>query len=713
PVLTPGSIVENTSTNCAGYNPSTISSIQNPSGGTIQWQKAEDCSAANPTWINIVGENTATFNPPSLLVSTCYRRMAFDSCNTVYSNITTFNINPDPSINIVADSDSVCFGKTLNITKTVIGGEGICNIQWQINKVSSSQSSTAWKNTSVSDALAFSFDNPGNDSTFYFRARVDCINSSCNIATSNVLSIVFHPDLSISVPFTDSTICAGANVSISSSGCKGDILWSSGQTSAQINVVPTENTTYTVNCKNSCDAISKSVNITVVPGIEAPNISTSQLNYCFGETIKITATNCVGKVIWSNGIQGASIEITANESFSISASCFDQKCQSPQSQTLNIKVYPVLTPGSIVSNTSTNCAGFNPLTIASVQNPSGGTIQWQKAEDCSAANPTWVNISGENIATFNPPALLVSTCYRRMAFDSCNTVYSNITTFSINPDPSISIVADTDSVCFGNTLNLTKTVIGGEGTCNIQWQINKVSSSQSSTAWKNISVSDALAFSFDNPGNDSTFYFRARVDCSNSSCNIATSNVVSAVFHPQLSISVPFTDSTICAGASVSISSSGCKSQILWSTGETSAQINVAPIENTTYTVTCKNSCDAVSESVNITVVSGIEAPNIATSQLNYCFGEIITLNASNCSGDIIWNNGMKGASIEITANNNFSISAKCQTSECQSPQSQTLNIKVYPVLAPGSIEENTSTNCAGFNPLTIASIQNPSGGTI
>ncbi|MCP9769335.1 hypothetical protein EGI22_15595, partial [Lacihabitans sp. LS3-19] len=705
--------VENTSTNCAGYNPSTISSIQNPSGGTIQWQKAEDCSAANPTWINIVGENTATFNPPSLLVSTCYRRMAFDSCNTVYSNITTFNINPDPSINIVADSDSVCFGKTLNITKTVIGGEGICNIQWQINKVSSSQSSTAWKNTSVSDALAFSFDNPGNDSTFYFRARVDCINSSCNIATSNVLSIVFHPDLSISVPFTDSTICAGANVSISSSGCKGDILWSSGQTSAQINVVPTENTTYTVNCKNSCDAISKSVNITVVPGIEAPNISTSQLNYCFGETIKITATNCVGKVIWSNGIQGASIEITANESFSISASCFDQKCQSPQSQTLNIKVYPVLTPGSIVSNTSTNCAGFNPLTIASVQNPSGGTIQWQKAEDCSAANPTWVNISGENIATFNPPALLVSTCYRRMAFDSCNTVYSNITTFSINPDPSISIVADTDSVCFGNTLNLTKTVIGGEGTCNIQWQINKVSSSQSSTAWKNISVSDALAFSFDNPGNDSTFHFRARVDCIISSCNIATSNVVSAVFHPQLSISVPFADSTICAGANVSILISGCKGEILWSTGQTSAQINVAPTENTTYIVSCKNSCDAVSKSVNITVVPGIEAPNISTSQLNYCFGEIITLNASNCSGDIIWNNGMKGASIEITANNNFSISAKCQTSECQSPQSQTLNIKVYPVLAPGSIEENTSTNCAGFNPLTIASIQNPSGGTI
>ncbi|MCP9769338.1 hypothetical protein EGI22_15610, partial [Lacihabitans sp. LS3-19] len=379
--------------------------------------------------------------------------------------------------------------------------------------------------------------------------------------------------------------------------------------SAQINVAPIENTTYTVTCKNSCDAISKSVNITVVPGIDAPNISTSKLNYCFGETITIAATNCVGNVIWSNGMIGANIEISASTNFSISAKCQTTECQSPQSQTLNIKVYPVLTPGSIAENTSTNCAGFNPLTIASIQNPSGGMIQWQKAEDCSAANPTWVNISGENTATFNPPALLVSTCYRRMAFDSCNSVYSNITTFNINPDPSITIMADTDSVCFGNTLNLTKTVIGGEGICDIQWQINKTSSSQSSTNWKNISVSDALAFNFNNPGNDSTFYFRARVDCINSSCNIATSNVVSAVFHPQLSISVPFSDSTICAGANVNILSSSCKGEILWSSGETSAQINVSPTENTTYTVTCKNSCDAVSESVNIKVVPGIEGP--------------------------------------------------------------------------------------------------------
>ncbi|MCP9769222.1 hypothetical protein EGI22_15000, partial [Lacihabitans sp. LS3-19] len=169
-----------------------------------------------------------------------------------------------------ADTDSVCFGNTLNLTKTVIGGEGICDIQWQINKTSSSQSSTNWKNISVSDALAFNFNNPGNDSTFYFRARVDCINSSCNIATSNVVSAVFHPQLSISVPFSDSTICAGANVNILSSSCKGEILWSSGETSAQINVSPTENTTYTVTCKNSCDAVSESVNIKVVPGIEGP-----------------------------------------------------------------------------------------------------------------------------------------------------------------------------------------------------------------------------------------------------------------------------------------------------------------------------------------------------------------------------------------------------------------------------------------------------------
>jgi hypothetical protein len=516
---------------------------------------------------------------------------------------------PDPVITVSADKFNLCFGQKLVLNKSVIGGEGICNIQWQINKVSGAVSSTFWQNLSVTDALEFQNTNTGLDSTFYFRAWIDCQNSSCNISTSNVVSAIFHPELVLNTAFTDSTICSGTSITLSSTGCKGQILWSNGQTLAQITVAPSESTIYTVFCKNVCQEVSKSFNISVVAGIPAPSLIISKTKFCNAENIQITASNCTGQVIWSNGSSGHQLEIMATESFSISAHCVSQNCQSPESQILHVFVYPILSPGTISSSSSKNCSGFNPPTINSLTSPSGGNIQWQKSENCTSENPTWADISGEADLTYNPPALITSTCFRRKTSDSCQTVYSNSIFFEIVPDPVITVSADKSNVCFGQKLVLNKSVIGGEGICNIQWQINKVSGAVSSTFWQNLSVTDALEFQNTNTGVDSIFYFRARIDCQNSSCNIATSNVVSAIFHPEMVLNTAFTDSTICAGTSITLTSTSCKGQILWSNGQPLAQITVAPSESTIYTIFCKNDCQEVSKSFNISVVAGIDKP--------------------------------------------------------------------------------------------------------
>jgi hypothetical protein len=94
--------------------------------------------------------------------------MLSDSCQTVYSNSTFFEIVPDPVISITADKTEVCFGQKLTLNKTVTGGEGICNIQWQINKVSAAVSSSFWRNLSVSDVLEFTNSNAGIGHKYQF-----------------------------------------------------------------------------------------------------------------------------------------------------------------------------------------------------------------------------------------------------------------------------------------------------------------------------------------------------------------------------------------------------------------------------------------------------------------------------------------------------------------------------------------------------------------
>ncbi|MBK9934432.1 MAG: hypothetical protein IPP05_09860 [Cytophagaceae bacterium] len=713
PQIIAGTIQDYTQTNCAGFNPATINSLVNPSGGTIQWQMAENCSASEPSWVNISGANGLTFNPSALNTTTCFRRMVFDSCQTVFSNVVTFHIVPDPVVSVSADLNEVCFGNSVLLTKTVIGGQVTCPVQWQINKISGSVSSTFWQNYALSDSLEIPNLNVGNDSIWYFRARVDCENSSCNLAVSEAVPVVFHPELILETNFSDSTICAGSSILLTASACNASLKWSTGETSSSITISPVSSGPVKVSCKNTCDSVSKTFNINVVPGISAPNITVNKTRFCFGDTISISANGCEGQVVWSNNMTGNNLRLSAESSFSISAHCASQDCSSPESQTVNITVLPQIIAGTIQDYTQSNCAGFNPATINSLTDRSGGTIQWQMAENCSVSEPNWENISGANSLTFNPSALNTTTCFRRMVFDSCQTVFSNVVTYNIVPDPVVSVSTDLAEVCFGNSVLLSKTIIGGQGNCPVQWQINKVSGSASSTFWQNYALEDSLEIPNQNLGNDSTWYFRARVDCENSSCNLAVSEAVLVVFHPKLSLETNFSDSTICAGSSIILTANGCKASLKWSTGETSSTVMLSPENSKIITVSCKNSCDSISKTFNINVVPGISAPNITVNKTRFCFGDTISISATGCEGQVVWNNNMTGNNLRLPANSSFNISAHCISQDCSSPESQTVNITVLPQIIAGTIQDYTQTNCAGFNPATINSLVNPSGGTI
>ncbi|MCP9754998.1 hypothetical protein EGI26_07510, partial [Lacihabitans sp. CCS-44] len=167
-------------------------------------------------------------------------------------------------------------------------------------------------------------------------------------------------------------------------------------------------------------------------------------------------------------------------------------------------------------------------------------------------------------------------------------------------------------------------------------------------------------------------------------------------FHPQLVLNTAFADSTICSGSSIILSSSGCKANILWSTGETSAQISVSPNVNTTYTVSCKNACDEISKNVNIQVVAGIEKP-LNTTPESFLSPNILVFSATG--QNLKWYSSASSSVfltqapvINIPGDYNFWVTQTIGI--CESPRLE-IHSKLFPALQISS-QPNGITNCFG-----------------
>lgn len=113
----------------------------------------------------------------------------------------------------------------------------------------------------------------------------------------------------------------------------------------------------------------------------------------------------------------------------------------------------------------------------------------------------------------------------------------------------------------------------------------------------------------------------------------------------ELPIAEAGNDQTICEGDTVTLSASG-GNQYLWSTGETTASISVAPTSDTAYTVeVTTNGCSSIDD-VNVFVNP---LPNITVSNdVTIMDGETTTLTVSG-SDNYLWSTGETTESIDVT----------------------------------------------------------------
>jgi hypothetical protein len=259
-------------------------------------------------------------------------------------------------------------------------------------------------------------------------------------------------------------------------------------------------------------------------------------------------------------------------------------CAQPNSNAVTVVVNPDATV-SITANNPEVCVGGSALLTANVTGGSTQrTLQWQSGT--SASGP-WTDIGGQTSSTYAPPTGSTGTFYYRIQVNDplsdCAQPASNVITFTVNPDASISVDEDL-VVCIDGIATLTSTLTGSSSSATVQWQ----SSASASGPWSDISGATSSLYSAPTTAIGVTYY-RARVIDVVSGCDQAISNSVSVTVEEDAEITASANNSEVCIDGSVILTAATTGGSgeltIQWQDGPgvTGPWTDIAGETNTTY----------------------------------------------------------------------------------------------------------------------------------
>lgn len=157
---------------------------------------------------------------------------------------------------------------------------------------------------------------------------------------------------------------------------------------------------------------------------------------------------------------------------------------------------------------------------------------------------------------------------------------------------------------------------------------------------------------------------------------VATSNIIAVdVVTPASPIVISSSGSSLCGGNST-LSLNATYEDYLWSTGETTATIDVSNSGVYNVTVTDNNNCEAISNSFNL---SDTPEPQILTGGgTNFCEGDIVTLTVDGVFDTYNWSTGETTNAIQVTTSNTYSVSVD-DGNGCNSSIAETINFNIVP----------------------------------
>ena len=496
------------------------------------------------------------------------------------ANITiTVNVTPAIVLSASASPSTICAGGVVNLTAS-----GATNYGWGPGSLPASA------NITVSPS----------SNTIY---TVTGTTNGCVAQKTVAVNVISAPSVSIST--TSSSICAGNCVTLTASGASS-YTWSNLSTGPSVVVCPTITNTYTVIGSNGSCFGSATIPITV-GNVPVLNIAASANTICTGSSVSLTGGGAT-TYSWSTGSTSQNISVSPPTTTVYTLYGFNGTCSTSINYTVT-----VISGGTIniTASSPSICAGYTVGLLAT-----------------GAPNFTWQ----PNGTVINPliDTPLTTTTYT--AFANNSGCASNATiTIVVVPLPVITLTANPQTICAGNTTTLT-----AGGGVTYSWVPSLVGGS-TFTANPTVNTSYTVVG------------FAA-----NGCPNYATTNV-SVV--PAPSIVASSTSPSVCLGSSTTLSATGASNYTWQPVSQNGSVIIVSPIVATTYTVYGDNGGCIGSTTISIGI-NPLPTIFVSATSTSICPNDSVVLSAS---GAVIYSwtpPGLTGANITVfpAASTNYTV---------------------------------------------------------
>jgi trimeric autotransporter adhesin len=603
-------------------------------------------------------------------------------------------MNVAPVANFTASATTICAGQSVTFTDASTG----------------TPTSWAWSfaggtpATSTNQNPVITYNTAG---TYTVELTATNANGSDVETKASYITVNALPTAPTSVAATQTTICAGANTTLSYTGGSGTTFnWYTGScggvsagTGNNLVVTPATTTTYYGRWENTCgQSVCQSITITVNPLPVAPTSATATLpTICSGQSTTLSYVGGSGTTFnWYTASCGGTL-VGSGNNLSVSPTVtttyygrWENTCGNSTCQTVTITVNPLpVAPTSVAATLTTTCAG--QTTSLSYTGGSGTTFRWYTG-DCG----TTLAGTGNNL---NVTPTVTTTYYGRWE-NSCGNSTCQTITITVNPlaVAATSASASVPTICQGQSSVLS--YVGGSGT-TFNWYTASCGGTLVGSG-NNLSVS---------PTATTTYYGRWENSCGNSTC-VTTTVTVNPL--PVAPTSATATIPTICSGQSTTLSYvGGSGTTFRWYTGACGTtlagagnNLSVSPTVTTTYYGRWENSCgNSTCATVTITVNPLAVAPtSVAATQTTICEGQSSVLSYVGGTGTTFrWYTGSCGGTL-VGSGNNLSVSPTSTTTyygawenSCGLSGCATVTITVNPLpVAPTSASATATTICNG-----------------
>jgi len=576
------------------------------------------------------GTNSPTFTTTTLTtgqIITCVMTTSITcaSVPTATSNAITMvvspSVTPAVAIALTSGTNPECAGASATFTATPSNG-GTPSYQWLVNGANAGTNSSTFASTALTN---------GQIITCVMTTTAACPSSPT--ATSNAVTMTVNPSPVAPVANSNSAICAGSTINLSTPVVSGATYTWSGppaftsalQNPSIANATTAMSGTYSLTeTVAGCTSPAGTVVVTV-NAIPSVTNSTTLLAICSGATASIIPASSVANssFTWTASTTGSITGFTATGSGNIN------DVLTNNSGVAGSVIY-IVTP---IGPASTLCQGspttfvvtVNPLPTITVNDTTVCAGQPANLTANGATSYTWsvgATSTGMNTATASPNTTTTYTV-TGTAGTCSNTAVSTVT---VNPSPAVTVNSTT--ICNGQTVNLI-----ANGATTYTW-----SAGVTVTGVNSASVTPSVSSTYTVTGTTGV--------CSASAVSTITVNPI-----PVITVN----SASICEGQTANLVANG-GSTYTWSTGATSTGANTAtaaPTVTTSYTVS-STVAGCVGSAVSTVTVTAIPPTPTVTQNGNTLTSSAATGNQWYLNGIIIF--GATGQSYTATQSGNYSV---------------------------------------------------------